>query len=138
MGVPGYLKNDLYGEDEVTGRVFLVGGKCACGHLCFPYQNFGCERCGALHVERVRLPAEGVLRASARVHRHRGEREAPFVVGSIVLDAGPLVRTLLACSSEDLPPRPGVRVAGCFREAKDAANETVRDLRFRVVSGGGQ
>jgi uncharacterized OB-fold protein len=69
----------------------------------FPPHAFGCEVCGALpeRTEPAELDAVGVLRSFATVHRHGGTGiEAPFVVGEIALDAGPMVRAVIAGGHE--------------------------------------
>ena len=48
----------------------LSGGECRCGYVFFPWQTYGCERCGlsgdALRPKR--LTGKGTLRAKATVH----------------------------------------------------------------------
>jgi uncharacterized OB-fold protein len=64
----------------------------------FPPHDFGCEACGAIpaRVEPMALAGAGVLRSMAVVHRHGGSSiQAPFTVGEIALDAGPMVRAVL-------------------------------------------
>lgn len=77
----------------------LLGRRCEdCGYLFFPPHAFGCEVCGALpeRIETVRLAGVGVVRSLAVVHRHGGSTiEAPFTVGEIALDGGPMVRAVL-------------------------------------------
>ena len=64
--------------------------------MFFPLQPYGCERCGSLDLHPKALSGVGRLLASARVHLHAGKtREAPFTVGSIQLEDGPIVRTLI-------------------------------------------
>jgi uncharacterized OB-fold protein len=77
----------------------LHGRRCsACGYVFFPPHDFGCESCGALpeRVESMALAGAGVLRSVAVVHRHGGSSiQAPFSVGEIALDDGPMVRAVL-------------------------------------------
>jgi uncharacterized OB-fold protein len=77
----------------------LLGRRCAdCGYVFFPPHDFGCDACGALpeRVEAMALAGRGLLRSVAVVHRHGGSNiEAPFTVGEIALDAGPVVRAVL-------------------------------------------
>jgi len=81
-------------------------------------------------LEQRKFPMKELrLLASARVHLHAGKgREAPFTVGSIQLDDGPIVRTLL---SEDGPsPSPGARVSTTLAPAVTVEGEPRLDLRF--------
>src|SRR6185437_395144 len=100
------LKPALYraeGTDAVPAHPALLGGACACGYLFFPLQRYGCEKCGGLEIEPRALSGAGSLLASARVHLHAGKgREAPFTVGSVRLDDGPIVRTLIVESAGPL------------------------------------
>lgn len=94
-------------SESADGRVTLQGVACEkCGHLAFPEQHYGCEKCGATGDDLVSRPlaAKGTLLAFATVNLHRGKDiDAPFVVGSIRLDDGPTVRcTLLETDESDL------------------------------------
>jgi len=84
---------------EPGERPSLLGRRCAdCGYVSFPPHDFGCEACGALpaRTEPTVLAGAGVLRSFATVHRHSGPGiAAPFVVGEIELDAGPMVRCVI-------------------------------------------
>jgi uncharacterized OB-fold protein len=97
------LKPDLYSDVPA-----LKGGRCACGHVFFPMQSYGCEVCGRFGDDLAPqyLGGTGTLVASATVHLHNGKgREAPFTVVAIKLDDGPMVRTLLdGGPADDLPP----------------------------------
>lgn len=95
------LKPELYGHDH-AGNVVLRGGKCRCGYVFFPWQDFGCEQCGVSGDALVAmdLAGAGELIASSQVHLHADEsRPVPFVVGTIALDDGPVIRTLLTCDA---------------------------------------
>jgi len=74
------------------------------------------------------------LVASARVLLHAAkDRTAPFVVVSIKLDDGPVVRSLLAQDRADRLPI-GTRMQGLLAEVGRADDgETVADLRFAPV-----
>ena len=94
-------------SESADGRVMLQGVACEkCGHLAFPEQHYGCEKCGATGDDLVSRPlvAKGTLLAFATVNLHRGKDiDAPFVVGSIRLDDGPTVRcTLLEADESEL------------------------------------
>jgi uncharacterized OB-fold protein len=131
------LKPALYrveGSAAVPGRPALFGGECACGYVFFPLQPYGCERCGGLEFKDKALSGAGTLLASARVYLHAGKgREAPFTVGAIALDDGPIVRTLIEEDSGD--PRPGDRMATTLVEVTDTEGASRLDLRFTPETG---
>lgn len=126
------LKPALYrveGSVAQPDHPALLGGVCACGYVFFPLQHYGCERCGGLDLQPKVLSGAGELLASARVHLFPGKgREAPFTVGSIRLDDGPVVRTLLEVEKADL--RTGTRMATCLVEVLDLEALPRLDLRF--------
>jgi uncharacterized OB-fold protein len=127
-----YLKPLYAAAGTGSDRVVLQGGACACGHLFFPMQTYGCERCGrdGEALESRSLDARGTLVASARVHRHADKsRPTPFTVVEIRLEAGPTVRSLLAERAED--PEPGAPMHAVL-EAVGAGpgGEEILDLRF--------
>jgi len=124
------LKPTLYARREGAPPV-LLGGRCACGHAFFPMQTFGCERCGRFGdaLQPQDLQGRGTLRSAATVHVHADEkRPAPFVVGTIALDDGPVIRTLL---TEDCAP--GARVEAVLIPV-EADGGRALDLRFRAVA----
>jgi uncharacterized OB-fold protein len=130
------LKPELYAVDA-SGAPILLGGRCECGYVFFPMQTFGCERCGRAGsaLQPFALAARGRLRSAATVHVHADEkRAAPFVIGTIALDDGPLVRTLLV----DPPPdreAPGTRVEAILMPVATSQSEReAMDLRFRPTS----
>ena len=133
MTEPRLLMPQLYDGGSPPA---LQGGVCDCGHVFFPLQAYGCERCGG-HGTRLRpkrLAARGRLVASAVVHLHAGERPAPFVVGAIALDDGPVVRTLLTGTDVSLPP--GCRMVGTLVPVTPAEDGTPRvDFRFAPATG---
>lgn len=129
------LKPALYmvptrGAHEVP---LLRGGRCVCGHRFFPMQRYGCERCGRNGdaLEEALLTGHGTLVASARVKLHAGpERKAPFVIVSVKLDQGPVLRTLLAEDTEEILPI-GQSMSACLVEIGKTDNgEPMVDLRF--------
>lgn len=131
------LKPDLYlpenGVPAPLESCLLRGGRCQCGYVFFPMQDYGCENCGAIGaaLQPESLPGTGELMASATVHMHQGEgREAPFIVASIKLDAGPVVRTLLDRPLDEEPPLPGRRVQAVLLPI-DGGDTNMLDLRFR-------
>jgi uncharacterized OB-fold protein len=95
----------------------------------FPLQTYGCEKCGSTDLAPRVLSGVGQLLASARVHLHAGKgREAPFTVGSIRLDDGPIVRTLIV---EDAGPlEVGSRMVTTLESVADAEGSPRLDLRF--------
>src|SRR4051812_32038999 len=78
----------------------LNGTRCdACGSTFFPPVAIGCATCGSEALVAVPLTAAGELYSFATVHLHRGKDiEAPFTVGEISLDDGPLIRCLLTAN----------------------------------------
>lgn len=104
------LKPALYSESGTSALPefpALIGGRCVCGYVFFPMQTYGCEKCGRHgdDLSATPLSGRGKLIASATVHMHMGKgRQAPFLVGSIELDDGPMVRTLIVESDEALAP----------------------------------
>lgn len=128
--IPLY-KPELY--RPVTGSgpndpVDLVGGICdRCGYVFFPPKSYGCERCGSVALSKVMLAGRGVLAASTDVYLHTGPgREPPFVVGTIALDAGPVVRTLITSGPRQ---RGGSRVIAVLIPV-DVDGARFMDLRF--------
>ena len=76
----------------------LVTSRCRrCALVAFPPERYGCERCGT-------------VRSHAVVHRHhQPEPATPFTVVEVALDAGPVLKAVLAGTA--MPPR-GARVVG--------------------------
>jgi len=126
------LKPGLYRPEGTAGRPdhpALLGGECACGYVFFPLQTYGCEKCGRSDPHSKALAGAGTLLASARVHLHPGKgREAPFTVGAIRLEDGPVVRTLLDGDIERL--RPGQAMTTKLVRVTDAEGGVRLDLRF--------
>lgn len=126
------LKPDLYRADGTASdpnHPALIGGACACGHVFFPLQHHGCEKCGRTDVSPKALSGTGHLIASARVHLHQGKgREAPFTIASVQLDDGPVVRTLLVDTSQ--PAATGMRVVTTLVPINDSSGAQKLDLRF--------
>lgn len=95
----------LQGWAETGDGVVLLGVECgSCGAVRLPYQDFGCEVCGATgpDLRQVELPAVGRLRDAASVHRHPS-RPVPFTLGDIELEGGPVVLALLSTAEQWLP-----------------------------------
>lgn len=131
MTTPTLLKPTLYraeGSEADPSHPALLGGACECGYVFFPPQGYGCERCGRTALKPRVLSGRGRLIASARVHLHGGKtRQAPFTVGSIQLDDGPIVRTLLVDADTIMP---GDQVVTTLVPAADAEGAEQLDLRF--------
>jgi uncharacterized OB-fold protein len=129
----GLLKPALYrseGTADAPTRPALLGGVCDHGHVCFPLQHYGCERCGSVDLRPRPLSGVGRLLASARVHLHAGQgREAPFTVGAIELDDGPIVRTMIL-AGDGGPLAAGTRMASVLVRASDPEGRPCLDLRF--------
>lgn len=105
MNSPALLKPTLYSKntDDAFDPPFLLGRACSCGHVFFPPQDFGCEKCGntGMAIKPLRLEGTGHLLSWATVHMHaRDYPKAPFVVGKVALDGGPVIRALLRVGSE--------------------------------------
>ena len=127
------LKPALYraeGTADAPHHPALLGAVCeTCGYVFFPLQRYGCEKCGGVDIAPQALSGAGRLLASARVHLHAGKgREAPFTAGSIALDDGPIVRTLIVEDSGPLSP--GRRMATTLEPVVDADGAPRLDLRF--------
>jgi uncharacterized OB-fold protein len=127
------LKPALYAAGD-AGPI-LLGGRCACGYVFFPMQTFGCEKCGQ-HGDALRpmqLRGSGKLVSAAVVHLHTDKRRVvPFAVGTIALDDGPVVRTLL--SDIDLASHPQARVRAEFVTVTQEDSSPALDLRFESES----
>lgn len=131
------LKPDLYSVPQGPSSIpQLHGGRCRCGYVFFPMQTYGCEKCGAAGeaLTPSALDARGALVASARVLLHAAkDRTPPFVVVSVKLDAGPVVRSLLAQDRAERLPI-GTRMQGLVAEVGRADDgEALVDLRFAPV-----
>jgi uncharacterized protein len=131
MTAPDLLKPALYraeGSDTDPDHPALLGGACECGHVFFPPQTYGCERCGRMSLATRALSGAGKLLASARVHLHGGKtRAAPFTIVSVRLDDGPIMRTLLA---GDDAVHPGDRMVTMLVPVTNAEGAELLDLRF--------
>jgi uncharacterized OB-fold protein len=127
------LKPELYTIPASGETPALCGGTCACGYVFFPMQRYGCEKCGKTGdaLTPTLLEGEGTLVASSRVLMHaRKDRQAPFVVLSVKLKGGPVVRTLLAEDTDKFLPA-GLRLKACLVEVDGPGDGEKRlDLRF--------
>jgi uncharacterized OB-fold protein len=132
------IKQELSHPELYTSRdgttVELLGMRCsACGHVAFPRQRYGCEKCGASGtvLAYIELETNGKLVSYATVHMHQAKNiAAPFVIGEVELDAGPTLRaTMVEPNDESLDI--GARVAGRLHPAPAADGaEHKFELRF--------
>lgn len=133
MANQGSKGSALFSEGA-DGKITLQGVACEkCGHLAFPEQHYGCEKCGATGGDLVSraLTARGTLLAFATVNLHRGKDiEAPFVVGSIRLDEGPTVRCTLVERNEDELSHGGVVVGKIVMNTMVDPDNPRAELRF--------
>ena len=131
------LKSSLYASDT-SGVPVLRGGRCVCGYTFFPMQTFGCERCGRTgdDLQPIELSGSGRLVATAAVYVHSDhKRPTPFVIGTVALDDGPVIRTLLTEVPRTYSEKP-VRVAATLVPVESSdGNGAALDLRFRIASG---
>lgn len=129
------LKPHLYTVPDGGGAGVpqLRGGRCSCGYVFFPMQTYGCEVCGRTGdaLQPALLQGQGALVASARVLLHANkDRTPPFVVVSVKLADGPVVRTLLAQDSTERLTV-GQPVQACLVEVgRTEAGDAIVDLRF--------
>jgi uncharacterized OB-fold protein len=125
---------DLYAARGDT--VNLLGMSCQrCGHVAFPRQSNGCEKCGATDpdLSDEELVCRGTLVSYATVHMHQAKTiAAPFVIGEVKLDRGPTVRaTMVEATDADL--RIGARVVGTLFPAPTSGEAPARlELRFKL------
>jgi hypothetical protein len=119
---------DLY-RATADGAVLLALRCRACGHVAFPRQPYGCEKCGSTGTEHVEIDAAGTLASFATVHLHQSKSiAAPFVIGEIALDGGPTIRITLVEPS-DAGLRIGARMKGVLH-AMPTDEGTKAELRF--------
>lgn len=130
MGPP-LLKPSLYAQCDAGPQ--LLGGVCRCGYVFFPMQTFGCEQCGAFGdaLTPKALRAQGTLITASVVRLHHdARRPTPFAIGAILLDDGPVVRTLL--SDVSFAVHLQARVRGEFVQVTQEDGAPMLDLRFRT------
>jgi len=102
----------------------------------FPYQRYGCERCGR-HGDDLRvrtLAGRGTVLAATVVKLHADTRRtAPFTVLRLRLDDGPVVRVVAADGAEVVV---GGRVEAVLVPVPEGADELL-GLRFAPELPGG-
>lgn len=121
----------LYREGEL-GPLLLAARCRACSRVSFPRQQLGCEACGA-HGEAmapVEIAARGTLLSFAAVHKHMGaDIAAPFAIGEIRLDDGPVIRCTLDDALHEADLRTGQPLIGHLAHNPKSSAD-VRELRF--------
>ena len=124
------------GTPEAPDNPALLGGACDdCGGVFFPMQTYGCESCGSQAVRPKALAGRGRLSSFARVHMHAGGgRQAPFTVGTVMIDAGIAVRALIERGSEDKVRHGAAMVAVLVPETRPDRGPF--DLQFKVIANG--
>lgn len=135
MSEPDLVHPDLYAA-RAGGMVNLLGMTCGrCGHVAFPRQRNGCEKCGATDADLTNdeLVCRGTLVSYATVHMHQAKTiAAPFVIGEVKLDRGPTLRaTMVEATNAAL--QIGARVVGTLFPAPASGDAPPRlELRFTL------
>jgi uncharacterized protein len=115
--------------DPARPQPVLNGSRCSsCGRVYFPPVGIGCPDCGAAadRLTPTELAATGTLYSVATVHRHRGrDIEAPFAMGEIQLDAGPLIRCTMAVAEPELRIGQPVVARWVVQRTDDDGNQVV-------------
>ena len=116
---------------EAGGVPILFGSRCdTCGRASFPRQSFGCEACGGVALTPVEMAARGTLISFALVRKHMGaDIEAPFALGEIRLDDGPVIRCTLADGLDQAQLCAGRTVTGILAHNPKSSAD-VLELRF--------
>lgn len=113
--------------DQTTPH--LLGQQCrTCSTIAFPPNPHGCERCGAPPAELLEHPLEGRGRLTAFATTHlppRKDMAAPFTVGVIKLDAGPVIRALMTGPTSD-----ALAVGDAVQAQIITTDKGARQLRF--------
>ena len=121
----------LIEPDPDSGTARLRVRRCSCGHVQFPPQTFGCERCGAPAdaANAATVPARGVLMGVATVFAHT-KLPTPYAVGRVLFDDGFALDVRLETAEINV----GQRVAGRLVSSRDERAGELLDLVF--ASGG--
>ncbi len=139
--MPGPARFPLFvdaGTDAVPDRPALIGGRCVCGHVFFPMQTYGCEKCGRYgeDLKKISLSGRGRVLAFARVHIHaRPYPKVPFTVVVVALDDGPVIKALLDPAVDDELRSGAVMVAKLVQQRREGGVQNV--LRFARADRGG-
>ena len=129
------LYSPAHEHDAAPGAAALLHGmRCTCGHVAFPPQQYGCERCGR-HGDDLRpvsLSGRGRLLASSVVHMHAAAYPvAPFTVVEVELEEGVVTRGLLA-GDQAGGAKPGALLRSVLQAEPAADGGEVLDLRFAL------
>ena len=111
--------------EDPAASTKLRGGRCSSGHIFFPPQQLGCTTCGAHGegIEIIELEASGELRSHALSHREkRPGSDLPLIIGTVALDAGPLIEVVLAVDDVAVLEC-GQRVTGRLVEIAEAGGK---------------
>ena len=127
MPAPPLRQPALIDADTGSVEPRLRVRRCSCGHVQFPPQAFGCERCGATAdaTKATTLPARGVLIAVATVFAHT-KLPTPFAVGRVLFDDGFALDVRLDAAEMQL----GQRVEGRLVTSHDERAGELLDLVF--------
>lgn len=93
---------DLYQVDE-SGQPMLIGLKDSSGFVSFPFQTHGSERNGDVGEQATRVALAGTGTVSAVVDVHLPVDPVvgvPYRLASVVLDEGPLIRSVLVDAAD--------------------------------------
>jgi uncharacterized OB-fold protein len=103
----------------------------------FPPLAIGCEVCGATGEQMLSMPvaARGTIHSFAEVHLHGGQPPAPFIIGEIRLDDGPLVRAVLGGGADRIHIGDAVSAAWAVARKQDDGDEVVEPV-FVTTSAG--
>lgn len=121
----------LYEVDD-EGVPTLYAMTDSTGYVTYPFQHLGSQKTGEFgdQVSRTKLRGTGTVTALATVNFHQNpEIEVPYVVASIVLDEGPMVRAVVAPGTE---PSIGTRVRATTTRVARKETE-LAELRFAPV-----
>jgi uncharacterized protein len=120
MAEPSVRKPALVLTKEGGSAPLLRARRCTCGHVSFPPQSFGCERCGREggELSDVELATRGVLTAVVQVYVH-SKIPVPYAIGRVQLDEGPAIDAPLDGRE---PLAIGTRVVGALTPTDDASS----------------
>lgn len=118
---------------EGTPSPLLLAARCAaCSRVSFPRQAYGCEACGARGeaLAPVEIAARGTLLSFAAVRKHTGaDIAAPFAIGEIRLDDGPVIRCTLDDGIDEAALKSGQTLVGRLAHNPKSSAD-VLELRF--------
>jgi uncharacterized protein len=126
-------QHDLYEAEGAEPS--LIASRCSsCGRVAFPAMTIGCDVCGGHSelLERMTISASGVLYSVATVHSHQGDRAAPFTIGEILLDAGPLIRAEVVSGQADLAIEERVEARWQVIRVDEQGHDVVEPVFSRV------